>query len=110
MPVSSSTDALRNQHLSGKIRSGWRDVDLIRDPDGVIAIISRRVSGPPVHTIALYKVYEQDGAEQKTVFFGARKQGAAARRVLEIALARAEELETAAMLECGYDPTTGKAR
>lgn len=74
-------------------RSGWVDVDTVRDPDGVMAVISRRVAGPPVHTVAIFKVYEQDGEEQKSVFFRATKQGQAAMRVLTIALRRATELE-----------------
>lgn len=68
----------------------------MRDPDGVVAVISRRVNGPPVHTIAMFKWYLADGEEKRSVFWSVTKQGPAALRVIQIAIVRAKELETKA--------------
>lgn len=76
----------------GEIHSGYREIARIEDPDGILAIISSRVNGPPLVTIGLYKQFDRDGETTKTSFWGL-KQLAAVRRVIDIAATRAQEEE-----------------
>jgi len=73
-------------------RSGYVEVARIEDPDGIMAIISSRVNGPPLVTVGIYKVFDRDGEQQKTSFWTI-KQTPAVLRVIELATARAEEEE-----------------
>jgi hypothetical protein len=72
-------------------RSAYEDIEEINDPDGVVAIISRRRSNGAL-SIALFKVYDRDGVREKTTFLSAR-HFAGVRRVLDIAEARIAKLE-----------------
>lgn len=68
-----------------KFRSGYEEVDRIVDPDGIVAIISSRLSGPPMFTIGIFKQFTRDGdASQKTSFFNP-SQVEAAIRVIRLA-------------------------
>jgi hypothetical protein len=91
-------------HAIGEVRSGYQVVVHIRDVDGILGVISMRVSGAPIHTVAIFKIFVRDGEEEKSVFWSATKQGAAARRVLDLCLVRAAELEKVAMDK--YDRTS----
>jgi len=91
----------------GEVRSGYRELDRIEDPDGIIGIISMRVNGPPLVTIGIFKVFERDGEAQKTSFWGL-KQVAAVRRVLDIAVERAQKEEDRCREE--YEVRAGKRR
>lgn len=71
-----------------KYRSGYEELDRITDPDGVVAIISGRVNGPPSVSIGLFKLFERDGEQAKTGFLNIN-QIAAAHRVLDLAGERA---------------------
>lgn len=73
------------------IRNGYEDIDEISDPDGVIAVISRRRSNG-VLSVGIFKTFERDGVQERTNFFGAR-HFAAVRRVLEAAEGRMTKLE-----------------
>jgi hypothetical protein len=75
------------------VRNGYEDIEEITDPDGVIALISRRRSNGTL-TIALFKIFERDGVKEKTNFFGSRHLPAV-RRVLAIAETRLAKLESA---------------
>lgn len=77
--------------MNNGIRNGYEDIEEITDPDGVIGLISRRRSNGAL-TIGLFKVYERDGVNEKTNFFGSRHL-AAVRRVLAIAEVRLAKLE-----------------
>lgn len=79
-------------------RSGYVELERITDADGVCAILSKRVSGPPIVTIGLFKLFMRDGIEEKSTFFS-HKQAEAVRRVLAIAEPRAKELELEAQTE-----------
>ena len=73
------------------IRNGFDDVDEINDPDGIVAIISRRRSNGAL-AVGIFKVFERDGAKEKTNFFNSNHI-AAVRRVLDIAEQRITKLE-----------------
>lgn len=77
---------------SPDVRSGYREVARIEDPDGIMAIISARVNGPPLVTIGLYKTFERDGEQVKTAFW-TLKQAPAVLRVVGIAVERARQEE-----------------
>lgn len=72
-------------------KSGYEAVDQIEDPDGIVAIISSRVSGNhPKFTIGIFKKFMRDDEEVKTSFFDIRQCDAVI-RVLEKAKAAAEK-------------------
>jgi hypothetical protein len=75
----------RNAH------AGYEDVEEIIDPEGVVGVISRRKYNGTL-TLALFKIFDRDGVEERTNFLGS-KHLAAARRVLEIAQERMAKLE-----------------
>jgi len=77
--------------MPATVHNSYEDYDIIRDPDGIIAVISRRVSNN-TFTIAVFLTYQRDGAEERTVFFSP-KYIPAVRRVLDIAEARVKKLE-----------------
>lgn len=83
--------------LSSEIRNGYKEIELVQDPDGILGIISQRVSGPPLFTVAIFKVFERDGEMQKSIFFNVIKQANAVRRVLLICEQKAVDLECAAI-------------
>lgn len=88
-----------------EVRSGYRELDRIEDPEGIIAIISMRVNGPPLVTIGIFKTFDRDGEPQKTSFWGL-KQVSAVRRVLDIAVERAQKEEDRCREE--YEARAGK--
>lgn len=73
------------------IRNGYEDIEDIVDPDGVVAVISRRRSNG-VLSVAVYKMFERDGEREKTSFFNLR-HFSAVRRVLDVAEKRVAALE-----------------
>ena len=73
------------------IRNGYEDIEEISDPDGVVAIISRRRSNGAL-SVAVFKIYERDGSVEKTNFFNER-HFPGVRRVLDIAERRIAKLE-----------------
>jgi hypothetical protein len=74
-----------------KYRSGYEELDRIKDPEGVVAIISGRLNGPPSVSIGLFKIFERDGEQAKTGFLNIN-QIDAAHRVLDLACERAKVL------------------
>lgn len=74
-------------------RTGYDDIDEISDPDGVVALISKRRSNGAL-SLAIFRVYERDGEKEKTTFFSP-KHIAAVRRVLDIAETKMAKLEDA---------------
>ena len=79
--------------MSNPIRNGYEDVEEIHDPDGVVAVISRRRSNGAL-SLGLFKTFERDGIKEKTNFLNSRHLPAV-RRVLDIAEARMAKLEAA---------------
>lgn len=79
------------------IRNGYDDLEEIADPDGIVAVISRRRSNGLL-SIAMFKVFDRDGAREKTNFFNVR-HFAAVRRVLDIVEQRVLALEASAVCE-----------
>ena len=77
--------------MSNGIRNGYEDIEEIADPDGVVALISRRRSNGTL-TVGIFKVFERDGVKEKTSFLNSRHLDAV-RRVLDIAEARIKKLE-----------------
>ena len=88
-------------NLGHGIRNGYEDIEDIADPDGVVAVISRRRSNGML-SVAVFKTFERDGVREKTNFFNSR-HFAAVRRVLEIAEQRL------AVLEAGAAPTVERS-
>jgi hypothetical protein len=88
-------------NLGHGIRNGYEDIEDIADPDGVVAVISRRRSNGML-SVAVFKTFERDGVREKTNFFNPR-HFAAVRRVLEIAEQRL------AVLEAGAAPTVERS-
>jgi hypothetical protein len=77
--------------MSQGIRNGYDDIEEISDPDGVVAVISRRRSNGAL-SVGLFKVFERDGVKEKTNFLNSR-HFAAARRVLDRVEDRMKKLE-----------------
>lgn len=73
------------------IRNGYEDIDEVKDPDGIVAVVSRRRSNGTL-AVGLFKEFERDGVQERTNFFGS-KHFAAVRRVLEIVEERVRNLE-----------------
>jgi hypothetical protein len=71
-------------------RSGYEDVDILRDADGIIAIISRRISTGS-YSVALMKEFERDDRTERTSFVP-RKGIDAGKRILDRAADRIDEL------------------
>lgn len=53
--------------MADSTRNGYEDVAEIEDPDGVIAVISRRRSNGAL-SVAFFKRFERDGVKEKTNF------------------------------------------
>src|SRR5277367_890487 len=90
-------------------RSGYIEVEHVRDADGVLGIISRRVNGVPIHSIAIYKEFDRDGVTEKSVFWSVR-QSEAVNRVLSIIVPRARDLEAKAIVEHETQRVSGVRR
>lgn len=80
--------------MNNGIRNGYEDLEEITDPDGVVAVISRRKSNGAL-SVGVFKMFERDGTVEKTNFFNSR-HFAGIRRVLEIAEVRIKKIEAAA--------------
>lgn len=74
-----------------RIRQGYEDVDEVRDPDGIVAVVTRRLSHG-TFTIGLFKEFKRDGVQERTNFFEL-KHLPAIRRVLAIVEERVRKLE-----------------
>ncbi len=68
---------------TGTNKSGYTDINKIEDPDGVVAIISRRNFNGDL-TVGVYREYDRDGVTEKTSFMPVRQIDAAI-RVLQAA-------------------------
>lgn len=79
--------------MASNRHAGYEDVEEIHDPDGVVAVISRRKYNGTL-SLAIFKVFERDGVPERTNFLGSR-QLAGVRRVLDIAQDRMAKLEAA---------------
>lgn len=73
------------------IRNGYEDIDEVSDPDGVVAVISRRRSNGAL-SVGIFKVFERDGIKEKTNFLNSR-HFAAVRRVLDVVEKKIKKLE-----------------
>jgi hypothetical protein len=62
--------------------TSWREVDVLRDPDGVICIITER-SGEdhPFHSYCFMREFERDGEVVRTSYLS-RRHAVAVRRLL----------------------------
>lgn len=74
--------------MSGK--SEYEDVEVLRDADGVVAVISERKNGTGC-AVAIFKEFTRDGKTQRSAFLQ-RRHIAAAKRLLEIAEEKMDEL------------------
>lgn len=83
-------------------RNGYEDLEEIVDPDGVVALISRRRSNGKL-SIAIFKIFERDGVKEKTNFLSAR-QFAGVRRILDIAEHRIAIIEPDSMARAEVRP------
>ncbi len=72
-------------------RSGYEDVDVLKDADGCVAIISRRVKNGS-YSYAVMREFERDGQIERTSFMGC-DAAPAAHRVIDLAVKRIAELE-----------------
>lgn len=68
---------------TGTTRSGYTDLETIRDPDGCIAVISVRNHTGEL-AAGVFREYERDGRTEKTAFIPVRQIDSAL-RVLELA-------------------------
>lgn len=69
----------------------YREVERIRDPDGVVAVISERIRTGQM-SFAIYKEFDQDGKTRHSSYLSARHIPAI-RRILDDMTERVEELE-----------------
>jgi hypothetical protein len=64
-------------------RENYEEVDVLRDPDGVVAVITRRTIGEETyHSFAIKKEFERDGKIERTSYLN-RRHSAAVRRLLQ---------------------------
>lgn len=68
------------------------DIDEIRDPEGIVAVMSQRLSNRAI-TFAVFKEFERDGRPERTSFIAASLR-APFRRVIDLVFERVAELET----------------
>ena len=61
----------------------FRQVEILRDPDGVIAVVTERVSNGRI-SFAIFNEFERDGQTQRSSFLGARHLPAVERLVAEL--------------------------
>jgi hypothetical protein len=62
--------------------SPWTEIEVLRDPDGVICVITEKVeAGQRYHSYALMKEYIKDGEPRRSLFLS-RRHTTAARRLL----------------------------
>lgn len=75
-------------------RSQFTEVEVIRDPDGLVAIISERNKprAGPVYSFAIMKEFERNGQTERTAFMG-RRHVDGARRLLTAVEERLDQLE-----------------
>ncbi len=73
------------------IRNGYEDIEEVSDPDGVVAVISRRRSNGAL-SVGIFKIFERDGVKEKTNFLNSR-HFSAVRRVLDIVEKKIAKLE-----------------
>lgn len=72
------------------IRNGYEDIDEVKDPTGIVAVVSRRRSNGAL-TVGIFKEFDRDGVRERTNFFGLM-YFPAVRRVLDLVEARMEKL------------------
>ena len=75
--------------MAGK--SEYEDVAMIRDPDGVVAVISERKNGTGQMAVAFFKEFSRDGETGRSAFLQRRHLNAL-RRVLKLAEEKMDEL------------------
>jgi hypothetical protein len=67
-------------------RSGYEDVEELVDPDGIVAVISRRKATGDLF-VAIFKQFDRQGVPMKTNFFSA-SHAPAVHRIVDLAVAR----------------------
>lgn len=72
---------------------GYEDIDEVKDPDGVVAVVSRRRSTGAL-TVGFFKEFERNGIRERTSFFEV-KHFAAVRRILSVVEERMRRLGAA---------------
>lgn len=90
------------------MRNGYEDIEEIADPDGVVAVISRRRSNG-VLSVAFFKTFERDGVVERTNFVNAR-HFPAVRRVLDIVEQRLVTLEASSCVKAPQVQIKAKGR
>lgn len=85
-------------------RSGYQEVDVLLDVDGLCAVITKRNSNSQ-YSYAIMKVFERDGEAERTSFVQRRHQPAVA-RLNDRACERIDELvdQDKAMKRGAYAP------
>lgn len=81
-----------------KVHHGYEELtsEQIDDPDGARAVFSRRLSSPPLFTVAFFKTYRDANDQQAQTSFFTRRTLASLRRVFDRADTRLAELEAEA--------------
>ena len=69
----------------------YNETDIIKDPDGVIAVITERVSDGAI-SFGIYREFDRGGRTERSKFL-ARRHVAGARRLLDDLEERLEQLE-----------------
>lgn len=80
-----------SQAPASNTNPNYREVERVRDPDGVVAVISERIKTGQM-SFALYKEFDQDGKIRLSSYLGTRHIPAI-RRVLDDLTDRLEQLE-----------------
>lgn len=73
------------------VRGGYEELEVLSDPGGAIAIITQRV-GRATFTASFFRMYDRDGARERTAFFGTEHMESL-ERMIKTARARIKELE-----------------
>lgn len=95
-----------------KIHHGYEELtsEQIDDPDGARAVFSKRVSMPPLYTVAFFKTYRDANDNASQTSFFTRRTLASLRRVVDRAEARLSELEADAEKAREAEPTKSVGR
>lgn len=76
---------------TGTRKSEYTDIDQVRDPDGVVAVISARDDGQQL-AVAFFKEFDRRGETAKSAFLQ-RRHLAALERLLPIVRERMDSIE-----------------
>lgn len=70
----------------------FKEVDVLRDAEGIIAVISQHVQHPTRFGIAIFKEFERDGEKVRTTYFDSNLCNAVL-RLMPLAQKRTDELK-----------------